>query len=145
MGSKVGIVYATDSGMLRYWIVPDDDAEHDHHSKRVWPGESYLTVDRAGANEPPKEWQLFCEATIEKITGKPCPAPVRAALVDDTGAVVAVALIDPNLDPGLPPNERIAIVVDEKAEIGWAVAADGTLEAPLAEAVAIEASAEVKP
>lgn len=140
MSTKVGIVYATDSGMLRYWIVPDADAEHDAHSKRVWPGESYLVVDRATIKGP-----ADFETAIAKVTGKPCPAPVRAALIDETGTVVRVALIDPALDPGLPPNKSMALVLDDKAEIGWVVALDGSLAAAATAEATPEAPAEAKP
>lgn len=139
--ASVGIVFSTVSGMLRYIVVPDTAQEHESHSKRIWSGETYLVADLPSVDEADGSASLSLtdiEAAITKITGKPVPSPERGVILDQEGTVVAVALMDSAVDPGL--HKGFALVLDDQAEVGWTITAEGAL-APVEEAVSVALSA----
>lgn len=117
--TKIGIVYATGSGMLRRWIVPDDDKELSEKHP-VSPGETLLVADRATIKS-----RADIEAAVAAVTGKGVPSP-RCVVVDALGDVEAVIMADPALD-ALPGK---ALMLHADAEPGWKVVA-GVLTAPI--------------
>jgi hypothetical protein len=131
--SKVGVVYAVKSGILRRWIIPDDDAGLQHHP--VSPGEAMLVVDRASLPPDPLQVQPFVEAAIARATGKGVPSP-RCAVVDAAGDVVAVIMADPDIDQ-VPGH---SLVLHPAVERGWKMRA-GVLVDVVAEARAVSAAA----
>lgn len=134
--ASVGIVFSTVSGMLRSIVIPDTAQEHAIHRKGINSGETYLVTDLPTVDEPDGSTSISLtdiEAAITKITGKLVPPPERGVILDQEGIVIAVALIDSNIDPGL--SKTLTVVVDDVAEVGWAVTSEGAL-APAEEVVA---------
>lgn len=69
--TKIGICHATVSGMVRWWVIPDADDQHEVHRRRIMPGESYILVDRHSINSP-----ADIEAAVEKAIGRKPAKPV---------------------------------------------------------------------
>jgi hypothetical protein len=137
--TKIGVVYATGSGILRRWIVPDRDADLiARHS--VGAGESMILLDRANVPGDPVQAQAFIEAAIGRVTGKAVPSP-RCAIVDAGGTVVGTVMADPAIDH--IPN--CTLVLHPTADRGWkvrdAVLVDVVAEAAAAAAAAAKANA----
>ncbi len=116
MGSKVGIVYATNSKIMRRIIVPTQDSELDH--VHVAPGETLLVVDSDKAFRDAESGKFApavraADAAIAVATGV-VPPSARCAEVRD-GKVVAVRMADPEIDtiPGA------LLVKSAAAEVGW--------------------------
>ncbi len=63
--TKVGIVYQTDSGELRRWILPDSDSEL-VVSHPVGPDETMLIVDRGQIPADPTQALPFILAAIQR-------------------------------------------------------------------------------
>lgn len=118
--TKIGVVYATSSGMLRRWIVPDDDSELSEKRHPLARGEAMLLVDRTTIKS-----QADIEAAVAAVTGKGVPSP-RCAVIDALGNVESVIMADPAID-ALPGK---ALMLHADAEPGWKVVA-GVLTAPV--------------
>lgn len=135
--TKIGIVYARGSGILRRWIVPDNDADL-IASHPVSSGEAMILVDRANVPGDPALAQAFVENAITRVTGKPVPS-ARCAIVDKDGNVVGSQMADPALDN--VPGKTLMLHAD--AVPGWKTVA-GVLAPPVPD-VPIDPVAVMKP
>jgi hypothetical protein len=91
VANKVGIVYATGSGILRRYIYPDDDAQLDQ-PWCVGKGESMLVVDQKVIAGP-----LDIYVELSQHLGKVIP-DATCAVLDNAGKVVDLIMADPSLD-----------------------------------------------
>jgi hypothetical protein len=91
MGTKVGIVYAAVSGIVRRYIYPTDDAELGQ-PWHVGKGEAMLVVDQKVITSP-----LDIYVELSAHLGKVIPDPT-CAVVDKLGNVVGMVMADPDLD-----------------------------------------------
>jgi hypothetical protein len=135
--TKIGIVYARGSGILRRWIVPDNDADL-IASHPVSPGEAMILTDAALIPKDPALAQAFVENAITRVTGKAVPSP-RCAVINALGSVESVIMADPALDN--VPGKTLMLHAD--AVPGWKMVA-GALTAPALD-VQIDPVAAVKP
>lgn len=105
--AKKGVIYGTQTGIMRRIIVPDNDATLQSH---VLPGESLLVIDTAAVK--PAEIAGQANAALTALLGK-VPPSGRAAVVKN-GVVVNVLIIDHVLEtiPGA------TLVPSETADIG---------------------------
>lgn len=117
--AKIGVVYATGSGILRRWIVPDNDADLTA-SHPVAAGETMLIVDRATIKSP-----ADVDAAVAKAIGKVPPSP-RCAVIDALGNVESVIMADPALDA--LPGKTLMLHAD--ASPGWQLVS-GVLTPPI--------------
>lgn len=108
---KVGIVYSTQSKMIRRIILPDQDSELDHPQVAA-VGESLLVVDRLTYDVS------SAEALVEKETGQK-PKDSKHAVVDKTGKVIAVIHADPDID-NVGSNQLVAASADVTVGDSWA-------------------------
>lgn len=88
--TKLIVIYASRSGILRRKIIPDDDAQLDLH--QPGPGESRLLLPLDRRHD-----DAACRAAVEEATGVTPPSG-RCAVLDDNGQVVAICHADPALD-----------------------------------------------
>lgn len=99
MGTKIGIVYAANSKILRRVIFPDSDRELTDPA-HVAQGETMLVRDiEEFLNRP--QGQMFtqwAEGIIEQATGKKPDNPRCVVVSDSTSLVTKVILADPELD-----------------------------------------------
>lgn len=91
MGTKVGIVYAAKSGILRRYIYPTDDAEL-AQPWHVGQGEAMLVVDQKVISGPQDIW-----IELSAHLGKVIP-DATCAVLDKAGVVVGTVMADPALD-----------------------------------------------
>lgn len=91
MGTKVGIIYATNSTMVRRIIHPDRDSEL-NDPDYLGKGESMMIVEKSTA-----QTLLQIEAIVTKYTGKPTPDP-RCVVLNEKGVVESVIYADPEID-----------------------------------------------
>jgi hypothetical protein len=120
MGTKVGIVYAKGTGILRRYIYPTNDSELDQPS-HVGKGEAMLVVDRKVIASPLDIW-----IELSQHLGKVIPSGRCVVADPKTGAVVGAIMADPALDafPGF------SLVSHDTADIGWSVV-NGIAVAPV--------------
>jgi hypothetical protein len=96
--TKIGIVYATKSKIIRRVISPDDDAELDD-AAHVQPGETMLRVSHPPVRsvEDVKLANTYIEDVIKAATGVQPPSP-RCIAIDGVNIVRNVISADPDLD-----------------------------------------------
>lgn len=119
MSSKVGIVYATQSGILRRVIFPDSDTSLSDGTHFVGAGETMLIAPLAEYNNAKSKAdgtpQNQPEAQLFKThTGKAW-ASGRCAVIDNTGLVVKTIHADPALDS----INGMTLVSSDVALPGW--------------------------
>jgi hypothetical protein len=109
MGTKVGIVYAAGSKMIRRIIVPDRDGEL-NDQLHVMPGEVMLKVDKAlGFSVAQASAHVFAATGVQ-------PLNPRHALINPAGRVVRIVHADPTLDP---PGAQLTMVQTDVADVDW--------------------------
>lgn len=116
--TKVGIVYGASSGILRRWIVPDDDSELES-AHPLAPGEAMLIVDRSAARS-----REDIDVALAAKIGRPPPS-ARCVVVNAAGEVVGAIMADPAID-SVPDH---TLILSDLADVGWRVIA-GVLTAP---------------
>jgi hypothetical protein len=87
---RIGIIYSTNSKMIRRIIVPDHEWEL--HDPALLEGESILIVDK-----PPSHDIYTCEAIVHQHTGVK-PARHVCAIHNANGEFVGHAMADPEVD-----------------------------------------------
>jgi len=123
--------------MLRRIIVPDDDEQLNDPS-HVGSGETILKVSSASAmigknitaaaeSDPSARVSMVDSAiaAVSNATGKDA-TPVPHAIVDKTGMVVRMVLMDPAID-AVP--EGFLAIANREAGVGWTMK-DGILQGP---------------
>lgn len=90
---NIGIVYATNSKMIRR-IVGSDDPNYDYsiHVDKNSATETLLLVDASLIKTPDD-----CAAQVKQATGQ-VPLDFNCAVVDQTGAVTSLVKADPTID-----------------------------------------------
>ena len=88
--TRLVVIYATHSKVLRRKIIPDDDSQLGLH--QPGPGESRLVMPLSAPFD-----DTACRAAIAAVTGA-VPPSGRCCIVDAGGNVVGVCNADPALD-----------------------------------------------
>jgi hypothetical protein len=104
--TQLVVIYATDSGILRRKIIPDNDAQLALH--QPGPGESRLLLP---LQQPYDD--AACRAAIAAATGGESQSS-RCCVIDHRGQVIGVCSADPALDRH--PGGRL--ILHETAGIG---------------------------
>ena len=94
--TKIGIIYATGSKMIRRIVAPSDDAELDRPGL-VSTGESLLLAERppGGIN---LDLEAYAESQVQSATGIAPPKIVCAVIPEGGDTVAGMILADPAID-----------------------------------------------
>lgn len=120
MGTKVGIVYATQSGILRRYIYPTDDTEL-ASPFHVGIGEAMLIVDQKVITNPMDIW-----IELSQHLGKVIP-DAKCAVLDKQGNVVDTIMADPVLDN----IDNHTLIANSNATVGDTFVAGNLIKKPV--------------
>lgn len=112
--SKIGIVYATGSKMVRRIIVSDTDDELRVH-QQVGVGESYLEADPQPGGADVASMEAYAKACIETATGGKCADHVVVVVAAD-GKAEHFIKADPAIDT--MPEKELVLRYSEKIAHG---------------------------
>ncbi len=87
-----GIIYATQSKILRRIVVPSDNSSLNFLATMVGPGES-IVARPTGHGDGHAQWA----AAVQSVTGV-MPPSAACAVVDATNTVILIVMADPALD-----------------------------------------------